>query len=45
MQDIIRAEFRHYTVIAVSYRLETIMDFGRVVVIDREVVELSNPAS
>jgi ABC-type multidrug transport system fused ATPase/permease subunit len=45
MQEIIRAEFRHYTVIAVSHRLEMIMDFDRVVVMDRgEVVEVGTPA-
>ncbi|KAF5855853.1 hypothetical protein ETB97_008317 [Aspergillus alliaceus] len=46
MQMIIRAEFRHYTIIAVSHRLEMIMDFDRVVVMDRgEVVEVGNPAA
>ncbi|EAW21065.1 putative ABC transporter [Aspergillus fischeri NRRL 181] len=46
MQVIIRAEFRHYTIIAVSHRLEMIMDFDRVVVMDRgEVVEVGNPAA
>jgi ABC-type multidrug transport system fused ATPase/permease subunit len=44
MQEIIRAEFRHYTVIAVSHRLDMVMDFDRVVVMDRgEVVEVGNP--
>ncbi|KAF4152717.1 hypothetical protein CNMCM6069_001775 [Aspergillus lentulus] len=46
MQEIIRAEFGHYTIIAVSHRLEMIMDFDRVVVMDRgEVVEVGNPAA
>ncbi|PKX93791.1 putative ABC multidrug transporter [Aspergillus novofumigatus IBT 16806] len=46
MQEIIRAEFRHYTIIAVSHRLEMIMDFNRVVVMDRgEVVEVGDPAA
>ncbi|KAJ5689638.1 hypothetical protein N7462_004030 [Penicillium macrosclerotiorum] len=45
MQEIIRAEFRHHTVIAASHRLVTIMDFDRVVVMDLgEVVEVGNPA-
>lgn len=45
MQDIIRTEFRHYTVIAVSHRLDMIMDFDRVVVMDTgEIVEIGNPA-
>ncbi|KAH1388703.1 hypothetical protein KXV50_009048 [Aspergillus fumigatus] len=46
MQEIILAEFRHYTIIAVSHRLEMIVDFDRVVVMDRgEVVEVGNPAA
>ncbi|GKZ21921.1 hypothetical protein AbraIFM66951_007309 [Aspergillus brasiliensis] len=46
MQEIIRAEFRTYTIIAVSHRLEMIMDFDRVVVMDRgEVVEVGNPVA
>ncbi|RDL31764.1 Uncharacterized protein BP5553_09166 [Venustampulla echinocandica] len=45
IQEIIRAEFRDYTVIAVSHRLDMIMDFDRVVVMDTgEVVEVGNPA-
>lgn len=44
MQEIIRAEFREYTVVAVSHRLDMIMDFDRVVVMDMgEVVEIGNP--
>ncbi|KAI1357355.1 P-loop containing nucleoside triphosphate hydrolase protein [Xylaria arbuscula] len=44
MQDTIRAEFKSYTVIAVSHRLDMIMDFDRVVVMDKgEVVEIGNP--
>ncbi|GKZ25115.1 hypothetical protein AbraIFM66951_001571 [Aspergillus brasiliensis] len=45
MQDIIRTEFKHYTVIAVSHRLDMIMDFDQVVVMDTgEIVEIGNPA-
>jgi ABC-type multidrug transport system fused ATPase/permease subunit len=45
MQRIIRAEFMDYTVVAVSHRLDMIMDFDRVVVMDAgEIVELGNPA-
>jgi ABC-type multidrug transport system fused ATPase/permease subunit len=45
MQDIIRTEFEGYTVIAVSHRLDMIMDFDRVVVMDTgKVVEIGNPA-
>ncbi|KAK3331678.1 putative ABC multidrug transporter [Cercophora scortea] len=44
MQEIIRVEFREYTVVAVSHRLEMILDFDRVVVMDTgEVVEVGNP--
>lgn len=44
MHDIIRNEFRCYTVIAVSHRLDTIMDFDRVVVMDTgQIVEIGNP--
>ncbi|KAJ5973001.1 ABC transporter integral membrane type 1 [Penicillium vulpinum] len=44
MQEIIRVEFKDYTVIAVSHRLDMIMDFDRVVVMDTgEVVEVGNP--
>ncbi|KAI0965812.1 putative ABC multidrug transporter [Xylaria arbuscula] len=44
MQEIIRTEFKDYTVVAVSHRLDMIMDFDRVVVMDKgEIVELGNP--
>lgn len=44
MQEIIRTEFRDYTVVAVSHRLDMIMDFDRVVVMDKgEIVEVGNP--
>ncbi|TVY84375.1 ABC transporter FUM19 [Lachnellula suecica] len=44
MQEIIRAEFRDYTIVAVSHRLDMIMDFDRVVVMDTGViVEVGNP--
>ena len=44
MQEIIRAEFRDYTVVAVSHRLGMIMDFDKVVVMDTgEIVEVGNP--
>lgn len=44
MQGIIRAEFRDYTVVAVSHRLDMIMDFDRVIVMDTgEIVEEGNP--
>ncbi|KAH8673178.1 putative ABC multidrug transporter [Ilyonectria robusta] len=44
MQEIIKAEFSDYTVVAVSHRLDMIMDFDRVVVMDMgEIVEIGNP--
>ncbi|KAH8805424.1 putative ABC multidrug transporter [Xylogone sp. PMI_703] len=44
MQEAIRSEFKDYTVIAVSHRLDMIMDFDRVVVMDKgEIVEVGNP--
>ncbi|KAJ5201107.1 hypothetical protein N7449_005910 [Penicillium cf. viridicatum] len=44
MQEIIRVEFKDYTIIAVSHRLEMIMDFDKVVVMDKgEIVEVGNP--
>jgi ABC-type multidrug transport system fused ATPase/permease subunit len=45
MQDIIRTEFEEYTVIAVSHRLQMVMEFDTVVVMDMgEIVEVGNPA-
>ncbi|KAL9086196.1 MAG: hypothetical protein Q9165_007261 [Trypethelium subeluteriae] len=44
MQEVIRTEFRDYTVVAVSHRLDMISDFDRVVVMDMgEIVEIGNP--
>jgi ABC-type multidrug transport system fused ATPase/permease subunit len=44
MQEIIRKDFGNYTVIAVSHRLDAIMDFDRVVVMDSgRIVEIGNP--
>lgn len=44
MQKTIQAEFEGYTVIAVSHRLDMIMDFDRVVVMDQgEIVEMGQP--
>jgi ABC-type multidrug transport system fused ATPase/permease subunit len=44
MQEIIRTEFKNYTVVAVSHRLDIIMDFDTVVVIDSgEIVEVGVP--
>ncbi|KAK2861371.1 hypothetical protein FQN49_004272 [Arthroderma sp. PD_2] len=44
MREVIRTEFRNYTVVAVSHRLDMIMDFDMVVVMDTGViVEVGNP--
>ncbi|KAI0105969.1 putative ABC multidrug transporter [Daldinia grandis] len=44
MQEVIRDEFRDYTVIAVSHRLDMIMDFDAVVVMDTgRIMEVGNP--
>ncbi|KAG8156982.1 hypothetical protein KVR01_013204 [Diaporthe batatas] len=44
IQKTIQAEFEGYTVIAVSHRLDMIMDFDRVVVMDKgEIVEIGQP--
>ncbi|KAI1880861.1 hypothetical protein JX265_001101 [Neoarthrinium moseri] len=44
MQEIIRVEFKEYTVVAVSHHLDMIFDFDRVVVMDKgEIVEIGDP--
>ncbi|KAK6854265.1 hypothetical protein PG995_009358 [Apiospora arundinis] len=44
MQNIIRVEFKEYTVVAVSHRLDMVMDFDRVVVMSNgEIVEVGPP--
>lgn len=44
IQRLIRRKFAAHTVVAVAHRLETIMDFDRVVVMDRgRVVEMGKP--
>ncbi|OBT65097.1 hypothetical protein VE03_05221 [Pseudogymnoascus sp. 23342-1-I1] len=44
MLEVIKAEFKDYTVVAVSHRLEMIMDFDTVVVMDTgEIVEVGEP--
>ena len=45
MQLIIRTEFRGKTIVAVAHRLETIMDFDRVMVMQAgELVECGTPS-
>ncbi|KAL4906327.1 hypothetical protein BDW74DRAFT_177341 [Aspergillus multicolor] len=44
MQEIIKTEFANYTVIAVSHRLDMVMEFDTVVVMDKgRIVEVGNP--
>lgn len=44
MQEVIRASFRDATIIAVAHRLDTILDFDSVLVVDKGViVEYDNP--
>ncbi|KAK6070647.1 ABC transporter [Seiridium cupressi] len=44
MQAIIMVEFKHYTVIAVSHHLDMVLDFDKVVVMDRgSIVEVGDP--
>ncbi|KAI1416438.1 ABC multidrug transporter [Hypoxylon sp. FL1857] len=45
MQEVIRVEFREYTVVAVSHRLDMVIDYDRVVVMEKgEIIEVGNPA-
>lgn len=45
MQALIRIEFQQWTILAISHRLDMIVDFDKVVVMDRgEVVEVGRPA-
>ena len=44
MQTVIRAEFAKHTIIAIAHRLETILDFDRVIVMDAGVIaEMGSP--
>lgn len=44
MQGIVRERFRTHTIIMVAHRLDSLLDFDRVLVLDKgRVVELGNP--
>jgi ABC-type multidrug transport system fused ATPase/permease subunit len=43
MQEIIRREFKEYTVVAVAHRLETVADFDRVLVMENGEIIQSGP--
>lgn len=44
MQRLIRRKFANHTIIAVAHRIETIMDFDKVAVLDAgRLVEFDNP--
>jgi ABC-type multidrug transport system fused ATPase/permease subunit len=45
MQEMIRREFKEYTVIAVAHRLETVVDFDRVLVMENGAIIKSGPPS
>ncbi|KAF2495596.1 putative multidrug resistance protein [Lophium mytilinum] len=44
MQSLIRTEFQHCTVITIAHRIETILDYDRVIVMDKgTIAESGNP--
>lgn len=44
MQRIIREEFKDHTIIAIAHRLDTILDFDRIAVLDAgKLVEFDSP--
>jgi len=44
MQLLIREEFKNYTIIAVAHRLETLMDFDKIAVLDQgKLVDFDSP--
>jgi ATP-binding cassette subfamily C (CFTR/MRP) protein 1 len=46
MQKIIKEDFKECTIIAVAHRLDTLLDFDRIAVLDRgRLVECDSPAT
>ena len=44
MQDVVKNEFKGYTVICVAHRLQSVRDYDRIVVMDKgEIVEIGEP--
>lgn len=44
MRSVIETQFQKHTVISIAHRLETVIDYDKVVVLDEgKVVEIGNP--
>jgi len=45
IQDTIRTQFRHATILTVAHRLSTVLDYDRIIVLDKgEIIEFDTPA-
>lgn len=46
MQAIIRSEFKSHTIIMIAHRLESLLDFDRVAVLDKgDLIEFGEPSN
>lgn len=46
IQDTLRTSLKHTAVLSIAHRLDTIIDFDRVIVMDKgKIVELDSPAA